>query len=243
MAKKESKKPSTGALVVRAPKTVVALDRDGVKSVARVLDAMGDWIDAFEDGHRRVSQLMLTEIFDEDARAMLRADRGSNPRWRELLRRVPGQTGLSAKAVSVLARVGAYDELITGRYWKRLEPGLKERLLPLADRKDPGGRPTLSALDRAAKHCLDFDLDGPTAARFVDETLRQTGRHRRRSASRRTYETQVERTLDLFGDAAGLERFAEVSEALDETAREELSAKLERAAKRMLAAAKGLRRR
>lgn len=221
-----------------APTAPTAADE---RAVDEIVDAIDAWVGDFDAGKTRVGEMILRVVFANDAKAMVRADRGSNPRLRLLLARAE-RGRLSQGAMSVLLRTVAYDHLVRGRYWKRLATPVKEALLPLADKDNPHEPPTLRQLNEAAEHAIDFDLDAAAATRWVRTQLARKGRKSGRKATSRTFHKDLDRSLDLFGTDDGVARLVTVADALDEGDRNALTKKLAATAEALLAAVKTLRR-
>jgi len=218
------------------------LDREGERAVGRVVDAVNQWVDESEAGQKVVGEAILGEIFDDDARAMVRSDRGTNPRYRRLSAMAGHGMRLTAGGLSVVVRITGFNHLVRGRYWKRLQPAVQRSLLPLADPERPGSAASLKRLNDAAAHCIDFDLDPEGATAYVREVRREQNQLPDRRATGKTYGRQLDASIELFGTPDALAHMVEVAGGMEDAERDELERKLKAAAEAFAAAAKALRR-
>lgn len=237
-ASKQAGTSDEEALAPVAPRPLTPEDRRNVDAIA---DAVEAWLADFENGKKLIGELALRDVFDQNPVDMVRSDRLGNPRLALLLERIEADGRVTARAFTVLLRVIGFDHVVRGRYWKRLTPSVKERLLPLVDPEEPASRESLARLNAAAEHAVAFDLDAQTAAVYVRELLRAEGRAPRRNARFQTFDGQLGRSEDLFGTQDGLSRLYVVCDALPRAQVTELERKLTRTAEAMLAAAKKLK--
>jgi len=140
-----------------------------------------------ERGLLELGQWILENVFDGDSEAALTGRRKSRV-WHELTR-LAGSAALplSERLLHVALSIAAHDEAITDEAWRKLDPGRKELLLPLADAR---------AMSAAARRVVDLKLTQRATRELVRSMRQQRGDATNVRITRRTFE----RTLKKFGD-------------------------------------------
>lgn len=209
--------------------------------IDKLVDGLSVLISGLDTGRRGFAEEVLRVVFENDAGAMAASNRLTSPGLALLLDEAESKVRVSPRSLTALLRVVAYDHLVGGRYWKRLLPSVKERLLPLVDPEDSTSPESMELLKDGAEQAVKFDLDPGATTEWVHERLRVLGREVRRNAGIGTYRRQLQRGVDLFASEDGLKRLLHVTEKLERAQVEEIERELERMGSALVAAAKKLK--
>ena len=191
-----------------------ALTKPEKKLLAEALLRGEETGDAIEDALVSFGRWILINVFDDDAAAALDGKR-DNAVWHALVRRVGGPTlRLSRKLLYVGIQIAAHDKRITDQSWRKLEPGRKEILLPLADEQ---------SLRKAAQHVIAMKMTHQATRAYV-KTLRERQPGKKPKAVRLSAKSVVARVRkfrETFTDEGVTRRVTQVLDSAKPVERQE----------------------
>ncbi len=195
------------AIVVRTHESVTSqvhapvLTKNEKKVLAEALRLGEEAGDAIEDALVSYGRWILINVFDDDAASALETKR-ANAVWHELVRRAGGPTlRLSRKLLYVSVQIAAHDKRITDEAWRKLEPGRKEILLPLADER---------AMRKAAQHVMAMKLTHRATRAYVKALRDGQSGPRAVRLTAKTVVARVRSFREVFADESVTRRIAEV---------------------------------
>ncbi|MEO8875184.1 MAG: hypothetical protein ABI461_06345 [Polyangiaceae bacterium] len=161
---------------------------------------------------------LLEEVFDNDTTAAL-DDRSKNPVWQELVRRAGGPTlGINQHLLYVALRIAAHDRRISAGYWRNLDAGRKELLLPLPDER---------SMLTAAKHVIEMNLSQKKTGEYVRALRADAGQPHRLRLTPSAFHARIRSVRERLGGAAVLKKVVAMRGAMASKDREAMTTDLE----------------